>query len=346
MHPQYDYTSNKLLTYTFKHATTTRQTNMKFYEFDGSGVSKTLPDPLPSKKGYVMYDRVALHMFGFTKRYVELEKILSALFVMFFFFLVRYFVVFANSLQLYAAKPGSCSGTCSLTCGNPIMRALNPDYCGDLVIHFIPRPGYSAERFIVNTKAQGNVYHTINCFDEELENGDWTGRVVVDAFVSKLNAERESAQFELDPDELVYDNEGEPFRFVVDSPAVPGKHSPCRFQAIASSVDSTIDFHCVNPKYNGKRYRYSYLVSHTRHRDDTGCVLWVESRLIKLAIHEPPLDPLGYNPDLTVQHVRHSPTWQDPNIQKPLSCYLRTPAFCRSSRRQERRRRPLVLLVV
>ncbi len=71
MHPQYDYHSNKLLTYTFKHATTSRKTNMKFYEFDGSGNGNplpSLPKALPNDKGYTMYDRVALHMFGFTKR--------------------------------------------------------------------------------------------------------------------------------------------------------------------------------------------------------------------------------------------------------------------------------------
>jgi carotenoid cleavage dioxygenase-like enzyme len=236
--------------------------------------------------------------------------------------------VFANSLQLKQPKAGHCSGTCSLTCGTPIMRALNPDYCGDLIIHFVPRPGFTNnDGFIINTKCQGNVYHTINCFDEELEGGDWTGRVVVDAFVSKLNAERESAQFELDPEELVYDNEGEPFRFVVDSPAVPNKRSPCRFQAIASDVDSTIDFHCINPKFNGRRHQYSYMVSHTRHRDDKGCVLWVESRLIKIAVKYTGVDPLAYDPDTTRQYVRASPSWQDPNAPKPLSCYLRTPLF-------------------
>jgi hypothetical protein len=71
MHPQYDYASNKLLTYTFKHASTSRKTNIKFYEFDGAGVGvegKALPKALPSAKGLTMYDRVALHMFGFTKR--------------------------------------------------------------------------------------------------------------------------------------------------------------------------------------------------------------------------------------------------------------------------------------
>ncbi len=71
MHPQYDYERNMLLTYTFKHATTTRKTNMKFYEVDGSGEGvdgRELPGAQPTAKGYTLYDRVALHMFGFTKR--------------------------------------------------------------------------------------------------------------------------------------------------------------------------------------------------------------------------------------------------------------------------------------
>lgn len=88
------------------------------------------------------------------------------------------------------------------------------------------------------------------------------------------------------------------------------------------------DFHCVNPKYNGKRYQYSYLVSHTRHRDDYGTVKWVESRLIKISTQcTDQLDPLSYDSDQTVQHMRRSPTWQDPETSKPLSCYLRTPLF-------------------
>jgi hypothetical protein len=41
---------------------------------------------------------------------------------------------------------------------------------------------------------QGFVYHTINCFE------DIDGCIIVDAFVSKLNAARESSQFELGDD--------------------------------------------------------------------------------------------------------------------------------------------------
>ncbi len=40
------------------------------------------------------FNTIQSHMFGFTK---------------------RFFVIFANSLQLKSAKPGHCSGTCSLT---------------------------------------------------------------------------------------------------------------------------------------------------------------------------------------------------------------------------------------
>ncbi len=245
-----------------------------------------------------------------------------------------YFVVYANSLQLKARTATSCSGTCSLTCGTPIMRALNPDFCGDLIIHFVPRESWKRtekgkteklEPFIINTKCQGNVYHTINCFDEEYD-GNWTGRVVVDAFVSKLNAQRESAQFELDEDELVYDNEGEPFRFVAESPALTTKGgSRCRFEPIASDVDSTIDFHCINPKFNGLRHCYSYMVNHTRHRDDTGAIKWVESKLIKIKVEYAGIDPLEYDPTRTRQATVSSKSWQEPGLV--LSCYLRTPLF-------------------
>jgi hypothetical protein len=64
--------------------------------------------------------------------------------------------------------------------------------------------------FIINTKRQGNVYHQINAFE-------FQGEIVVDAFVSKLNSARESAQFELG-EKPVFDNEGDPFRFVIKPP--------------------------------------------------------------------------------------------------------------------------------
>ncbi len=80
-------------------------------------------------------------------------------------------------------------------------------------------------------------------------------------------------------------------------------------------------------RFNGVRHQYSYMVSHTRHRNDKGDISWVESRLIKIDVSFSELNPLNYDPDKTVQRVVHSPSWQDPNSSKPLSCYLRTPLF-------------------
>jgi carotenoid cleavage dioxygenase-like enzyme len=122
----------------------------------------------------------------------------------------------------------------------------------------------------------------------------------------------------------VYDNSGEPFRMVVDSR--DEAEEPALVQSIASSVDSTIDFHCINPKYNGVRHEHSYMVSHTRHRDNKGRVEWVESRLIKISVKYEN-DPLAFDPDTTMKKRLHSHEWQDPNPPKRLSCYLRTPLF-------------------
>lgn len=305
MHPQYDANGQQLLTYTFKHATTVRKTTIWLYGFDTANPATAENYPRPIR--YVMWDRVALHMFGFT---------------------TRYYVVFANSLQL---EP---NGNCHLICGKPILRTINDDFCGDLIIHFIPRPGQPKEMkpFFVNTKRQGNVYHTINCFDME------DGSVVVDAFVSQLNSARESAQFELNEDRWVFDNSGEPYRFHVMPPPesgvkccggsdkVPKTFNACQNLSMASRVDSTIDFHCVNPRYNGVKYRYSYLVSHRRHRSpEHGRVEYVESILHKLDINlKDEKDPLSYQPDYTEAYSFSSNSWLP---KRHMTSYLRTPLF-------------------
>jgi carotenoid cleavage dioxygenase-like enzyme len=147
-------------------------------------------------------DRAALHMFGFTENYFVLFA--NSLQVMLFWFFQFFFFLF------YKVKK---RGICMLCCGKPILRTLNDNFCGELKIHFIPRrKAKGLHRFVVNTRQQGFVYHTINTFEDPKD-----GCIVVDAFVSKLNASRESSQFELGK-EPVLDNEGDPFRFHIVVP--------------------------------------------------------------------------------------------------------------------------------
>jgi carotenoid cleavage dioxygenase-like enzyme len=291
MHPLYDASKQKLLTYTFKHSTLTRKTTLRLFEFDGDTTNVPIEREYPTPVEHIMHDRVALHMFGFTE---------------------NYFVVFANSLRLE-----SC-GNCFLICGKPIMRAMNDDFCGDLIIHFIPRDGRRGKKFIVNTKRQGYVYHAINCF--ELDDGT----IVVDAFVSYLNAARESAQFELDSDRHVFDNDGDSFRFHIHPPHENAANTVSRDCIISSLIDSTIDFHCINPRNLGQFHSFSYMVSHTRHRNSSGNVEFVESILHKICVKPTSSDPLDFDPLQTVVSTLSSNHWQG---QPGLSCYLRTPVF-------------------
>lgn len=264
MHPMYDYETKSLLTYTFLHSKLVRKTKIWFYSFGGT------VDIEPLK--YVIKDRAALHMFGFTK---------------------RYYVLFSSPLE---AKMSST------VCGTPVLRALDDDYCGDLIIHFIPRPGINLVPFSINTKQQGFVYHSINCYD--LPNGS----IVVDAYVSKLNPSRESAQFELG-DNPVFENEGDPFRFLVNPKGTVEN------KLICSQMDSSIDFHCINPLYNGKMYESWWMIAHRRNRGLKGVVDSVDSVMYHVLMPKGE-DPLNFNPMTTIVNTK---IWQN--------MYLRTPNF-------------------
>lgn len=122
MHPLFEASSGKVLTYTFLHSKIGRTTYVRFYEFG--------PGPETPVVEYKIKDRAALHMFGFTK---VKNKRGGYVFPRDTIHWQDYFVIFANSLQVKKR------GTCLLCCGAPILRTLNDDFCGDLKIHFIPR---------------------------------------------------------------------------------------------------------------------------------------------------------------------------------------------------------------
>ncbi len=236
---------------------------------------------------YSVEDRLALHMFGFT---------------------TNYYIIFANSLVLEKC------GQTKLIYGKPILRATNDDYFGDLIIHFIPRNN-DKQAFSVNTKQKGFVYHTINCFEHP------DGSIIIDALVSKLNESRESSQFELGNHD-VYDNEGDPFRFKIIAPPDPHISS----KLIASKIDTSIDFHCINPRYSGRLYSHWWMVSHQRERYEDGIFKRTVSKLYHVIVDFEG-DAMDYNPDDTVSNVISSDEWVGNNRVNEGSVYLRTPTF-------------------
>jgi len=102
--------------------------------------------------------------------------------------------------------------------------------------------------------------------------------MVVDAWVSKLNAARESSQFELVQDDAhsVHDNEGSLIRYVCkwDIEGLKDKviknlkfnNVSCQVNNYCPSITSSIDFHCINPHNYGRPYRRFWLVTHDRDR--------------------------------------------------------------------------------
>lgn len=239
--------------------------------------------PKPVK--FIVPQKATLHMFGFTK---------------------KYFVLFTCSLHLKKC------GTASLICGTPVFRALDDDYCGNLFIHLIPRDGRGST-VSIDTRQKGFIYHSINCFDF----GD---DVIVDAFVSKSNGSREASQFELG-EEPVYENEGDPFRFHISLPTSGEKN--IMEKLMVSVLDSSLDFHCINPRHAGLNYHDWYMTAHKRHRNlETGVIELVESILYHIRIvprvHE---DPLSFDPTETLVESISSTSWSDRSV------YLRTPIF-------------------
>ena len=95
--------------------------------------------------------------------------------------------------------------------------------------------------------------------------------------------------------------------------------SPCQLKIISSLIDSSIDFHAINPRLAGKEYHHFWVVSHTRKRDDQGGVTSAVSTLSKITI---PGNDLSFNASSTVTNSRCSCNWN-----KCDYCYLRNPVF-------------------
>lgn len=284
MHPQYDNNQEQILTYSFLHSKFFRKTKVWFYSFGEN------PDADPAPIEYTIKDRIALHMFGFTE---------------------NYFILFTTSFVLQ-----NC-GSCAVSCGSPMLRVLDDEFYGDLLIHFIPRNINDKTRkpFVVNTKQQGFVYHTINCF----ESGNF---IIIDAFVSKLNASRESSQFELNSNHPVFDNDGDAFRYeIYKDPNHPTK-AEIRSKLIAVQLDSSIDFHCVDSRLQGQPYTKWYMISHRRERSLDGSIEKIISTMSSFFVDPPKHDPLDFDPNTTLANYTESSFWSNSD-----KVYLRTPLY-------------------
>lgn len=268
----------RMLTYSFKFSKLSEKTDVTFFEF---GLDEKLKDNLHKSTQKITKLRLShyaqLHMFGFTK---------------------NFYLIFANPLSVDKYKIAFK--------GTPILRALNDVFQCNLIIHIVRRPdapSWLPKYMIVDTKQQGNMYHTVNCFEEwkftEKEINEYvkkyseelkkmTGQdpsqwnhslknlvrqyfptnIVLDGWASQLNAARESSQFELkqDCDHNVYENQGNLYRFNMHLEKETFKVIACQNQCVCPEIISSIDFHCINNYNYGRSYRYFWLVAHRRNR--------------------------------------------------------------------------------
>jgi len=268
----------RMITYSFNFAKFIERTYVTFFEF---GLDETLKDnhnTSSQKTTKLQLNHYAqLHMFGFTK---------------------NFYLIFANPLAV---------NKCRIACdGTPVLRALNDMFQCNLIIYIVRRPdapSWLPKFMIVDTKQQGNMYHTVNCFEEykfsekeineyvkkyseELKNmteqdpSKWNSslknlvrqyfptKIVLDGWASQLNAARESSQFELkqDCEHNVYENQGSLYRFNMHLNKETFRVISCHNQCVCPEIISSIDFHCINNHNYGRSYRYFWLVTHRRNR--------------------------------------------------------------------------------
>jgi carotenoid cleavage dioxygenase-like enzyme len=120
-----------------------------------------------------------------------------------------------------------------------------------LSLHVIPR-GPEGEPFTVTLPQRGFVHHVLNSFDRD----DTT---VLDAFVTNLDPERESSQFELGPDRVVSPNLGGVFRFEIERPTrrVTGRLLVPGLQRVT--------FDGIDERARGRAYRRAFFVANHQH---------------------------------------------------------------------------------
>lgn len=139
-----------------------------------------------------------------------------------------------------------------------ILAEMEDDPSRGLVVHVVPRDP-SAEAFSVRFELHGFAYHIVNGWDD----GD---RIVFDAYVSNLNPERESSQFELDAARPVWTNLGGLFRFTVD---VARRTAEKRLLVPGLQ---RLTFHAIDEARRGRRYRHAWYVANDQHEGSSSVV--------------------------------------------------------------------------
>jgi len=121
----------------------------------------------------------------------------------------------------------------------------------------------SVEDLVARARDRGYVYHVTNSFEDE-------GRVVIDAFVSDLNPERESSQFHLEADRPVWTHCGGVFRFTID-PRV----GTVRKRLLLRGVQR-VTFDCIDDRRRSLPYRYAWFCANEQHENGTSHVLFAD----------------------------------------------------------------------
>jgi carotenoid cleavage dioxygenase len=139
-----------------------------------------------------------------------------------------------------------------------ILGEMEDDTRRGFVVHLVPREG-GGEPVTVRFEMHGYAYHVIDSWEE----GE---TVVFDAFVSNLNPERESSQFELDPAMPVWSNVGGIFRFTID-PVRRVAHKRLLVPGL-----QRLTFHEIDERRRGREYRHGWFVANDQHEGRSSVV--------------------------------------------------------------------------
>lgn len=136
----------------------------------------------------------------------------------------------------------------------------DPD--GVTSFHLVSRDRSSTD-VVARARERGYVYHVTNSFEDE-------GRIVIDAFVSDLNPERESSQFELDTARPVWTHCGGIFRFTIDP-----RLGTVRKRLLLPGVQR-VTFDCIDERRRSLPYRYAWFCSNQQHEGDASHVIFAD----------------------------------------------------------------------
>lgn len=152
-----------------------------------------------------------------------------------------------------------------------ILEDTRDDGLGQLEIHLVPRaPG--EDPCVVRFRQPGFVYHVTNSFED-------AGHVVVDAYVTALNPEREASQFELDLDRPVWANIGGVFRFTID----PASGKATKRLLIPGLQRITFD--AVDDRRRGHAYTHAWFTANDQNESQSSSVIHFDGETLHRHTH-------------------------------------------------------------